>query len=140
VLDAAIYLRSIYQQDAYITAIFTLPSVIDRKLQSALQRQRIRANTYAALKELDYIMSSGRSLEVKYPGEVSKTVERPFDRIYLIEGFDQHNNAVPDDKHLYDMIAQQMFIEIATPINDSLRQKEVNVSDEYHPETNRLLC
>jgi len=139
-LDTAIYLRQLYGERAFITGIFTMPSVIERLIQSPLHKARIKANAYASLKELDYVMSSDRFLEVAYPGVPVKKVGRLFNRVYLVEGTDYYDNAVADDKIIYDMIAQQVFIETATPLNNPFWQRENNVSDEVHARTYRKLC
>ncbi len=118
-LDVAHKLRDIFQEQAVITGVMALPSVFLQELDSDLQRARIQANSYAALKELDYFQS-GHDFEVQYPGEPPTSVSRPFDRIYLIGRRNRRGEALSSIEDVMEMIGHQIFLESVSHIRSPL--------------------
>lgn len=138
VLDTALYLKSTFHNKVSITLFLCLPTVITHLITDPDQVKQVQANAYALLKEIDFIMSARRLLEVKYPGENTKLSEPPFDRVFLIEGYAQKTQTPPTDAHIYDMLAQQIFLEIGSPMNNTIWARNSNITPSLNPLTNRL--
>ncbi|RME85676.1 MAG: hypothetical protein D6775_02155 [Caldilineae bacterium] len=128
-LDVAHKLRSIFQEQAVITGIFALPSVFLEELDSDLQKARIQANTYAALKELDYFQA-GHDFVTQFPGEPEMVVSRPFDRIYLIERRNRRGEVLSSIGDVMEMIGHQIFLESISHIGSHIWAYDVNITQE----------
>ncbi len=138
VLDTALYLKTRYREEVSISLFLCLPTVITHLITDPDQVKQVQANSYALLKEIDFMMSAKRLLEIKYPGENSKICEPPFDRIFLVEGYAQKTQTPPNDTHIYDMLAQQIFLEIGSPMNNTIWARNSNNNPGLNPLTNRL--
>lgn len=138
-LDVAHKLRHIFQEQAVITGILALPSVFMEELDSDLQKARIQANTYAALKELDYFQS-GHDFEVQYPGEPPIVVSRPFDRIYLMERRNRRNEVLNSIDDVMEMIGHQIFLESVSHIGSHIWAYDVNITQERGEDGRGLLA
>lgn len=92
-------------------------------------RTRMDANAYAALKELQHFMDPGARAagwDLKYPG-VSVPVERsPFDDCYLVGGTNRRGEQLPTKEAVFDMVAQAITAEIASPIGTAFRRDAAN--------------
>ena len=85
-LDVAHRVRAMVRSNARIVGIFYLPEVLEEEIASDLQRRRIQANAYAALKELNYFQET-QTFQELYPSEqrfLPDTPYTPFDFILLL--------------------------------------------------------
>jgi hypothetical protein len=130
-LDVAHKLRHLFGEHAIITGILGMPSLFLEELDSDLQKRRIQANAYAALKELD-AFQSGYDFVVQYPGEDPITVSRPFDRIYLIERRNIAGEVLDTLDDVKQMMAHQIFLETVSHIGSRIWSYDVNISQERH--------
>ncbi|HEY63343.1 MAG TPA: hypothetical protein G4O02_02110 [Caldilineae bacterium] len=138
-LDVAHKLRHLFGEQAIITGILGMPSIFLEELDSDLQKRRIQANAYAALKELD-AFQSGRDFVVQYPGEDPITVSRPFDRIYLIERRNIAGEVLDTLDDVKQMIAHQIFLETVSHIGSRIWSYDVNISQERHRDGTSMLA
>ena len=84
-LDVAHRVRQEVGSNADIVGIFLMPSTFESEIRSDLQRRRIQANAYAALKELNHFHEN-QDFNALYPSEqtaMPTTKYRAFDRIFL---------------------------------------------------------
>jgi hypothetical protein len=85
-MDTVHRIRAQVRNNARIVGIFFLPDVLEAEITSDLQRRRIRANAYAALKELNHFQET-QSFKALYPSEqreLPDTPYAPFDFIFLV--------------------------------------------------------
>lgn len=85
-LDLAARIRSREKTKVKIIGIFVLPSAFEHDLQSRRQRERVKANAYAALKEINAFWYGEHPFDVRYPGDTKGIALKHavFDEIYLI--------------------------------------------------------
>lgn len=131
-LDTALLLRHFLgEADPLMIGVLVCPSAfasigVDRPHVMA----RIKANSYAALKELQYFMDSQSQRHgwaFAYPGLASIQVERPpFDECYLVEGANPRNEKLPDKEAVFEMVAQAVVAEMASPMGTAFRARAVD--------------
>ena len=133
-LDVAVMLSKIFNRDiTNIIGLFTLESCYDDKLASDLDAQnRSKANCYAALKELEFYMSSITNTEdEKYSFKYSNIGEIKLDRklldvCYLIENRNEMGGVLTNIEDIYDLCSLQLFQEVGTTLGSQLRADYAN--------------
>lgn len=133
-LDVAVMLSKIFNRDTTnIIGLFTLESCYDDKLASDLDAQnRSKANCYAALKELEFYMSSITNPEdEKYTFKYSNIGEIKLDRklldvCYLIENRNEMGGVLTNIEDIYDLCSLQLFQEVGTTLGSQLRADYAN--------------
>lgn len=129
-LDVTARLRAYYGETAFIVGIFALPSVFAPELQSDLQHDRIQANAYAALKEINYFQS--HAYEIWLPGEARERVEPLFNRLYLVERHNKADESLNSVSDVCQLIADQVFLESMTDVGSRMWEYDANVTMERH--------
>lgn len=133
-LDVGVLVSKIFNRDnTNVIGMFTLESCYDEKLSSDLDAQnRSKANCYAALKELEFYMSSICNSEderylFKYNniGEI-KLEKKLFDICYLLENKNELGGVLTNIDDIYDLCSLQLFQEIGTPLGSQLRADYAN--------------
>lgn len=128
-LDVSVMLSKIFNRDnTNLIGMFTLESCYDDKLSSDLDAQnRSKANCYAALKELEFYMSSIKNPEderYKFSytniGEI-KLEKKLLDICYLIENKNEVGGVLTNIENIYDLCALQLFQEVGTQLGSQLR-------------------
>ncbi len=99
--------------------------------------QRTRANSYAALMELDYCMGGNPS--PPYVSRWTDTLENraayPYDNVYLVDSRNLGNQGTGDRGHLYRMIADVLFEDLRDPqLRGKKREDLVNQNTNYRLE------
>lgn len=133
-LDVAVMISKIFNRDnTNIIGMFTLESCYDDKLSSDLDAQnRSKANCYAALKELEFYMSSITNPEdKKYAFKYSNIGEIKLDRklldiCYLIENKNEMGGVLTNIEDIYDLCSLQLYQEIGTTLGSQLRADYAN--------------
>lgn len=133
-LDVAVMVSKIFNRDnTNIIGMFTLESCYDDKLSSDLDAQnRSKANCYAALKELEFYMSSVTNFDdKKYTFKYSNIGEIKLDRklldiCYLIENKNEMGGVLTNIEDIYDLCSLQLFQEIGTTLGSQLRADYAN--------------
>lgn len=131
VLDLAYICRMLglrTQSAAYLTGILVLDDAFLPKAQTQNTAAEFSANTYAALREINYF-SAVRRFSEQYD-EITSTKELPegfppFDVTYLLSLHNSAGQALDSFESLADMIAAEMMLEIASP----LKNRTENVLD-----------
>ena len=88
-IDMAYLLREIAKEhhlSLSINAYAAMPEAFRLAAGRGIGSYRMRANSYAALKELDYLMSAPRNgITIKLPWKEEEVYEAPFDSVNLID-------------------------------------------------------
>lgn len=133
-LDVSVMLSKIFNRDnTNIIGLFTLESCYDDKLSSDLDSQnRSKANCYAALKELEFYMSSITNVHdekylFKYNniGEI-RLEKKLLDICYLIENKNEMGGVLTNIEDIYDLCSLQLFQEVGTKLGSQLRADYAN--------------
>ncbi len=133
-LDVAVMLSKIFNRDnTNLIGLFTMESCYDDKLSSDGDSQsRSKANCYAALKELEFYMSSivnhdDERYLFKYSsvGEI-KLEKKLLDVCYLIENKNEIGGVLTNIEDIYDLCSLQLFQEIGTTLGSQLRADYAN--------------
>lgn len=113
-----------------IIAITLLPSIIDKaiKNETPVQRERIRANTYAWFKECSHLIENPRWY-VQYPEGAPIDVQAPpFDMTFVLELGNQAGNRLNSEDDIFNMIASAIFLDTGSSIGGAIRGFNANVS------------
>lgn len=129
-LDVAAAMREHFMESADIIGIFAMPSVFIPELGSDIQRDRVQANAYAALKELSYFQYNSYRLHL--PGERAVEVPPLFNRIYLLERQNLVGDSLNKKDDILQLIGNQVFLESMTDVGSRVREYDVNITSERH--------
>ena len=113
-----------------IMAIATLPSIMDKaiKNETPIQRERIRANTYAWFKECNHLTEHPH-WRVPYPEGAPLNVQAPpFDMTFVVELGNQAGNRLNSEDDIFNMIASAIFLDTGSSIGGAMRGFNANVS------------
>lgn len=119
-----------------LMSIALLPSMMDKaiKNETPVQRDRIRANTYAWFKENDHLLENPR-WRVTYPEGAPLDVPAPaFDMNFVLELGNQAGNRLRSEDDIFNMIASAIFLDTGSSIGGAIRGFNANVSvlmDEF---------
>ncbi len=106
--------------------VFLLPSAFSTKLSADLMI-RAEANSYAALKELDYFMETAKFNYIPWKGKLKKIEKKPFDACYLMDTTNEDELKLEDQSSAMQLIAQSLFLKISTQIGRAGAQEENNI-------------
>jgi hypothetical protein len=128
-LDVAVMLSKIFNRDnTNLIGLFTLESCYDDKLSSDIDAQnRSKANCYAALKELEFYMSSiTNPKDEKYLFKYNNMAEirlerRLLDVCYLIENKNELGGVLTNIEDIYELCSLQLFQEVGSKLGSQLR-------------------
>ena len=131
-MDVAHRIRAQVRNNARVVGIFFLPDVLEAELTSDLQRRRIRANAYAALKELNYFQET-QAFSVLYPSEqreLPDTPYAPFDFIFLVGRTNRNGNSLARKSDAENMAAHLIQMTAISHLSSEILGLEVNVVRE----------
>jgi hypothetical protein len=112
-----------------VSAIALLPSIIDKAMKNEMpvQRERIRANTYAWFKESNYLIENP-VWRVQYPEGAAISVQAtPFDTTFIVELGNQAGNRLNSEDDIFNMIASAIFLDTGSSIAGAIRGFNANV-------------
>ncbi|HRW05025.1 MAG TPA: tubulin-like doman-containing protein [Caldilineaceae bacterium] len=131
-MDVAHRIRAQVRNNARVVGIFFLPDVLESELTSDLQRRRIRANAYAALKELNYFQET-QKFSVLYPSEqreLPDTPYAPFDFIFLVGRTNRNGYSLARKSDAEQMAAHLIQTTAISHLSSEILGLEVNVVRE----------
>lgn len=131
-MDTAHRIRAQVRNNARIVGIFYLPDVLEAEITSDLQRRRIRANAYAALKELNYFQET-QSFRALYPSEqreLPDTPYAPFDFIFLVGRTNRDGRSLARKSDAENMAAHLIQLTAISHLSSEILGLEVNVVRE----------
>ncbi len=134
-LDVAALVREMFEENCFITGMFTLYSCYAEALRGDVdQARRSKANCYAALKELEFFMqekdeSQPHLYGIKFwDGSRINLYKRLFSACYLVENTNDSGTRLHSLAQVYQLCAQQLFHEIGSPLGEDYRSKINNLS------------
>lgn len=131
-MDTAHRIRAQVRNNARIVGIFYLPDILENEITSDLQRRRIRANAYAALKELNYFQET-QNFRVLYPSEqreLPDTPYAPFDFIFLVGRTNRDGRSLARKSDAEQMAAHLIQLTAISHLSSEILGLEVNVVRE----------
>lgn len=131
-MDVAHRVRALTRSNARIVGIFYLPDVLEEEITSDLQRRRIRANAYAALKELNYFQETQQFQEL-YPSEqrpLPDTPYAPFDFIFLVGRTNRDGRSLSRKSDAENLAAHLIQLTAISHLSSEILGLEVNVVRE----------
>ncbi len=131
-MDTVHRIRAQVRNNARIVGIFFLPDVLEAEISSDLQRRRIRANAYAALKELNYFQET-QQFRALYPSEqreLPDTPYAPFDFIFLVGRTNRNGNSLARKADAEQMAAHLIQLSSISHLSSEILGLEVNVVRE----------
>jgi hypothetical protein len=131
-MDAAHRIRAAVRNNGRIVGVFFLPDVLEPEISSDIQRRRIRANAYAALKELNYFQET-QEFRALYPSEqreLPDTPYAPFDFIFLVSRTNRNGNSLARKSDAEQMAAHLIQLTAISHLSSEILGLEVNVVRE----------
>lgn len=131
-MDVAHRIRAQVRNNARVVGIFFLPDVLEAEISSDLQRRRIRANAYAALKELNYFQET-QQFRALYPSEQRELPDAPyapFDFIFLVGRTNRNGNSLARKSDAEQMAAHLIQLTAISHLSSEILGLEVNVVRE----------
>ena len=140
-LDTAYYLRHLIHNEftarPFVSGIFMMPEPFMSRVLAIQNQERLRANTYAALKEMEHFIDT-RDFYCKYPAQPPIRVQSvPFDAVHLIDDVNEAAQVVREIDDLFSMIAVQMYLELVTPLGGEQTNSFDNLVLEPHEATGK---
>jgi hypothetical protein len=118
VLDLASHVRALGEaadKPVQLHAYLFLPGAFSL---NADEQRMVKANAYAALKEIDWIMSQP-NYELDDPGGGRvKVGGKPFPRCFLVDGEQQAGPTLRDVNELSKVVAEAIFLSVCNPIGE----------------------
>lgn len=139
-LDLGYLLRDMNLPGLESMAFLVFPSVFN---YLAIPKERLRANSYATLMELEYYSSlqmRGGSFDDKWSDERpdKPTTLSPFNRVFLVDGMNLANQVVGEKEAregLLDLVADHIYMDYAvSQFGGAKRSTYVNMDDHLHQE------
>jgi len=131
-LDVVHRIRAQVRNNARIVGIFFLPDVLENEISSDLQRRRIRANAYAALKEMNHFQET-QQFSALYPSEqreLPDTPYAPFDFIFLMGRTNRDGRSLARKSDAENMAAHLIQLTAISHLSSEILGLEVNVVRE----------
>lgn len=130
-VGATMLARHLAGRDAQIIGLLALPGVFDEKVKNEDERQTMRMNAYAALRELQALQDGlPHDLEVQTgPGGarlVHARGQKFFDRCYLIDFRNERGQGMTKSEDTYELVARFLAHELATPFGVRMRSAARN--------------
>lgn len=114
-----------------VVGVFTLPEGYLQEVQQDSQRQRIQANAYASMKELDHYLNPAQveTLVIQFSPSLPsfRPMRSPFDEVFLLDVLNRNHERLRTIADLYEMIATKLFFDIA--IRKATESGDDNVED-----------
>ncbi len=112
-LDISFMARDIISDsESNLTGVLLLPGLFTRKAGVAL----VKPNAYGALKEIEHFSTRKGAFQIDYGMRRVEVTRPPFDLIYLIDNANEGGRVVGDDRDLYSLIADGMYVQIGSQI------------------------
>jgi hypothetical protein len=119
---AALVSELVKSSNPNVVGIFMLPEAFFERVRGdQIQMQRMQANCYAALKEIQFFLDTKKTrppVTFAYPNcpEITITGELPlWDMCYLVDFKDEYARRLSKLEDLYDVVGRQLFHEMGSP-------------------------
>jgi hypothetical protein len=136
-VETSVLLRHVFRSFKYqLIGIVALPEAFAPTLRGQQLDAQSRGNAYAVLKELQYLQDGPVHWEdpetytFQYAlGGDTRTItlkERPFDILYVVDNQNQHGGALRNLTDIYEMVSQQLSVEIGSPFGAKFASAQAN--------------
>ena len=129
IVDIGVLLRAkLAEQGARITGVFALPEIFDKKLagKQPEEKQRVRANSVAILRELCHVYRQPQSMLKEFPG-IQPDIASPFTSMYLFGNYDSSGLYMGDSEDVFDHVAMNLTADAALSVRS--RQDAADAND-----------
>jgi hypothetical protein len=131
-LDAGLLARKYGGKDATVVFLGILPDALDEKQQTAGQRELIRANAYAALKELQVLQDAPEDFTLRVATGPNTFLEQPaerrlFDLCYLIDRASEQGRHLSRTEDVLELAARLLLFENGTQFGSRSASTLVNL-------------
>ncbi len=115
-------INGVREEFCFINGVVVLPQAF-----ATVASDAIKANSYAALQELDYFMEGGR-FTVDYPGGTRvDQVRSPFSICYLVDAVNEQGKMLAGLSELAPMIAESIFLQTSSQVGEATKSVFDNV-------------
>lgn len=114
------------RQNVTISGILILPTAFDEVLKNPLQEERVRANAYAALMELDHFVTE-QQFKCSYVDGTIELYTPPFEINYLVDIRNQRGQRLRSLDDVCSLIAQAVFLEVGSTLGSRYWRSLANV-------------
>ncbi len=131
-LDVGVFCRRYLPPGTLVYAVLMGPRIYE----NVGAVYRTKANAYAALMELDYLMSIGQrkkygkwadDYRVRYDRDEFVVDQPPFDVVHLVDGVNQRGKVIPTPGQLIRFISECIFLSTSANIGGVLRSAVDNI-------------
>jgi hypothetical protein len=131
-LDAGLLARKYGGEDATVVYVGILPDALDEKQQTSGQRELIRANAYAALKELQVLQDAPEDFSLRVATGSGTHIDqgagrRLFDLCYLIDRASDQGRHLSRTEDVLELAARLLLFENGTPFGSRSASTLVNL-------------
>lgn len=105
-LDVAMVLRELMKDEDQLFGYFLLPDIYVNRPGT----QNVEANAYAALKELDYLMSREDTWEYSFGGRRIQVRKKPFDMVFLVNRQNRAGKTVNEVEQLTELLGLGLYL------------------------------
>ena len=136
--DVAYLVRQLLKgRNPTIIHVGVLPPVVDTALKNEIQvqREKIRANAYAWLKEHEYLLEHPHWRQAYPEGAPLNIQAPPFNLRFLVDIANQAGDRLNSDDDVYRMIALALFLDTGSSIAGAIRGFTANTGvllEEFH--------
>jgi hypothetical protein len=135
-LEMAVLVRHVFQANCNIIGLLALPEAFASTLRGQQLDSQSRGNAYAVLKELQHLQDGSayweepESYTFRYQvngSTIPVTLNRPpFNILYMIDKQNQEGGALRNLTDIYEMAAQQLWVEIGSPFGAKFVSAQAN--------------
>lgn len=113
-----------------VVGVIVLPRGFMKEVPMHFMRQKIQANFYAGMKEIEYLSTHYEEFKFKLSGFPITVEKAPFDTIYLLDTLNQAGRNIESIKNLFSMIASELCMEVYSSMTKQVEATLNNVQDE----------
>jgi hypothetical protein len=136
-LETAVLTKHVFAAFKHqLIGVLALPEAFAPTLRGQQLDSQSRGNAYAVLKELQYLQDGpvhwedpeAATFHYNLGGDVRtiRLTEKPFDILYVIDNQNQEGAALRNLTDIYEMAAQQLFVEIGSPLGAKFASAQAN--------------
>lgn len=136
-LETAVLVRHVFRSFKYqLIGVLALPEAFAPALHGQQLDAQSRGNAYAVLKELQYMQDGPAywddpetyTFQYALGGDLRTITlaERPFHLLYMIDHQNQEGGALRNLTDVYELIAQQLSVEIGSPLGAKFASAQAN--------------
>jgi hypothetical protein len=123
-MDIAFITRSILST-SNVVGVFVMPQVFDQLPGTPF----IKLNSYAALKEIEYLskLKDTDRVFIDYGSNKVRVRRPPFDLVYLLDSINEQERVITDPEVLFSRIAHGIYVQIGSEMGVSNRNVMDNI-------------